>query len=163
MSDYADFSGQKINLRRRKLAEEENKENNREDNSGTEPEQKEAGFAQIIAEKESEIAVLRKSEGELKEKLAAVSKALNETVAGYKDRVLELNPGITEELINGDTIEAVNVSLEKAINLVGRVKKSVEKEISNIKVPAGAPGRRASDLSGLSPREKIQYAIGGKK
>jgi hypothetical protein len=43
------------------------------------------------------------------------------------------------------------------------VKKSVEKEISNIKVPAGAPGRRASDLSALSPREKIQYAIGGKK
>jgi len=30
-------------------------------------------------------------------------------------------------------------------------------------VPAGAPGRRASDLSALSPREKIQYAIGGKK
>jgi hypothetical protein len=77
--------------------------------------------------------------------------------------VLELNPEIAEELINGDTIEAVNVSLEKAINLVRRVKKSVEKEISNIKVPAGAPGRRASDLSGLSPREKIQYAIGGKK
>ena len=144
---------------------EENKDNVQENNSGAgnQPEQKAAPFAQIIAEKESEIAVLRKSEGELKEKLAAVSKALNETVAGYKDRVLELNPGITEELINGDTIEAVNVSLEKAINLVGRVKKSVEKEISNIKVPAGAPGRRASDLSGLSPREKIQYAIGGQK
>jgi seryl-tRNA synthetase len=147
------------------LIGEENKDNAQENNTGAgnQPEQKAAQFEQVIAEKESEIAVLRKSEGDLKEKLSAVSKALNETVAGYKDRVLELNPEIAEELINGDTIEAVNVSLEKAINLVRRVKKSVEKEISNIKVPAGAPGRRASDLSGLSPREKIQYAIGGKK
>ena len=79
------------------------------------------------------------------------------------DLVLELNPEIAEELIAGDTVDAVNKSLEKAINLVGRVKKSMEKEISNIRVPAGAPGRRASDLSGMSPREKIQYAIGGKK
>jgi chromosome segregation ATPase len=131
--------------------------------AGNQPEQKAAQFEQAIAEKENEIAVLRKSDGELKEKLSAVSKALNEAVAGYKNRVLELNPEIAEELISGETVEAVNVSLEKAINLVGRVKKSVEKEISNIRVPAGAPGRRASDLSGLSPREKIQYAIGGKK
>jgi hypothetical protein len=145
------------------LTEEENKENNRKDNSGTEPEQKGAGFAQIIADKDTEIAILRKSETELKEKLAVAGKSLTEAVAGYKSRVLQMNPGITEELINGDTIEAVNLSLEKAISLVGRVKKSVEKEISNIKVPAGAPGRRASDLSALSPREKIQYAIGGKK
>ena len=145
------------------MTEEENKENNREDNSGTEPEQKEAGFAQIIADKDTEIAALRKSETELKEELAAAGKSLTEAVAGYKSRVLQMNPGITEELISGDTIEALNISLEKAISLVGRVKKSVEKEISNIRVPAGAPGRRASDLSGLSPREKIQYAIGGKK
>ena len=145
------------------MTEEENKENNRKDNSGTEPEQKGAGFAQIIADKDTEITALRKSETELKEKLAAAGKSLVEAVAGYKSRVLQMNPGITEELINGDTIETVNTSLEKAISLVGRVKKSVEKEISNIRVPAGAPGRRPSDLSGLSPREKIQYAIGGKK
>jgi hypothetical protein len=147
------------------LIGEENKDNVQENNSGagTQPERKEAGFAQIIADKDTEITALRKSETELKEKLAAAGKSLVEAVAGYKSRVLQMNPGITEELINGDTIETVNTSLEKAISLVGRVKKSVEKEISNIRVPAGAPGRRPSDLSGLSPREKIQYAIGGKK
>ncbi len=145
------------------MTEEENKENGRNDNAGTEPEQKAAEFARIIADKETEIAALRKSEIELKEKLSAVSRLFSEAVASYKDRVLELNPEITGELIAGETIEAVNTSLEKAISLVGRVKKSVEKEIANIKVPAGAPGRRAADLSTLSPREKIQYAIGGKK
>ncbi|MGP8081238.1 MAG: hypothetical protein ACLPVI_12170 [Dehalococcoidales bacterium] len=147
------------------MTEEENKENVRANNpgAGTQPEQQAAEFKQVIADKDTEIAVLRKSEGELKEKLSAVSKAFTEAVAIYKSRVLQMNPEIAEELINGETIEAVNTSLEKAISLVGRVKKTVEKEIANIKVPAGAPGRRSSDLSALSPREKIQYAIGGKK
>jgi hypothetical protein len=147
------------------LTGEENKENVRDDNPNTDTrlEQKAAEFAQVIAEKESEIAALRKSEGDLKVKLAVISQSLSEAVASYKDRVLQMNPGITEELITGDTIEAVNTSLEKAISLVGRLKKSVEKEITNIRVPVGAPGRRTSDLSTLSPREKIQYAIGGKK
>ena len=147
------------------MTEEENKANMRDNNpgAGTQPEQQAAGFKQVIADKDTEIAALRKSEGELKEKLSAVSKSFMEAVASYKSRVLQMNPGIAEELINGETIEAVNTSLEKAISLMGRVKKTMEKEIANIKVPAGAPGRRASDLSALTPREKIQYAIGGKK
>ena len=85
------------------MTEEENKENVQENNSGdrNQPEQKAAEFEQVIAEKESEIAALRKSEGELKEKLSAVSKSLTEAVAGYKDRVMQMNPEITEELISG--------------------------------------------------------------
>ena len=147
------------------MTEEASKENGLENSSGNgnQLEQKVAEFEQIVADKESEIATLKKSEGELKEKLSAIGKSLTEAVASYKDRVVQMNPGITEELISGDTIEAVDTSLEKAIGLIGRVKKSVEKEISQIRVPAGAPGRRTSDLSALSPREKIQYAIGGKK
>lgn len=147
------------------MAEEVTKENGQENSSGNgnQLEQKVAEFEHIVAEKESEIVTLKKSEGELKEKLAVVNKSLTEAVVSYKDRVVQMNPEITEELISGDTIEAVDKSLEKAISLIGRVKKSVEKEISNIRVPAGAPGRRIPDLSTLSPREKIQYAIGGKK
>ena len=147
------------------MAEEVTKENGQENSSGNgnQLEQKVAEFEHIVAEKESEIVTLKKSEGELKEKLAVVNKSLTEAVVSYKDRVVQMNPEITEELISGDTIEAVDKSLEKAISLIGRVKKSVEKEISNIRVPAGAPGRRIPDLSTLTPREKIQYAIGGKK
>ena len=147
------------------MTEEVTKENGQENSSGNgnQLEQKVAEFEHIVAEKESEIVTLKKSEGELKEKLAVVNKSLTEAVVSYKDRVVQMNPEITEELISGDTIEAVDKSLEKAISLIGRVKKSVEKEISNIRVPAGAPGRRIPDLSTLTPREKIQYAIGGKK
>ena len=134
------------------------KENVQENDSGRDNqlEQRVAELEQAVADKESEVS-------ELKEKLSTVSKSLEEAVTSYKSRVIQLNPSLTGELIEGGTIEAVDKSLEKALNLIGRVKKSVEKEISHTRVPTGAPGRRTPDLSGLSPREKIQYAIGGKK
>jgi hypothetical protein len=133
------------------LAEEEKTE------TGTEK------LEQVIAEKERELIALKKSESDLKAKLTTTGQALAAAVNGYKNRVIQMNPGITEELISGETIEAVDLSVEKAIGLINRVKKSVEHEISQVKVPAGAPGRRAADLSAMTPREKIQYAIGGKK
>ena len=147
------------------MTEEANKENLRENSAevSNQLKQKTAELEKVIADKGSEIAALKKSESELREKLSAVSKSLTEAVVSYKARVIQMNPGITEELISGETIEAVEMSLEKAIGLISRVKKSVEKEISQTRVPAGAPGRRTADLSALSPREKIQYAIGGKK
>ena len=147
------------------MTEEANKENLRENSAevSNQLKQKTAELEKVIADKGSEIAALKKSESELQEKLSAVSKSLTEAVVSYKARVIQMNPGITEELISGETIEAVEMSLEKAIGLISRVKKSVEKEISQTRVPAGAPGRRTADLSALSPREKIQYAIGGKK
>jgi chromosome segregation ATPase len=147
-----------------KLTEEASKENRQGNNPyNINPlEQEVIELQQAIADKESEITILRKSEGELKEQLSTLGKTLNGAVASYKNKVMQMNPEITEELISGDTVEAVDKSLEKAISLIGRVKKSVEKEISQTKIPAGAPGRRTTDLSALSPREKIQYAIGGK-
>ncbi len=147
------------------MTEEANKENGQGNSPGnTNPlEQKVVELQQAIAGKESEIITLRKSEGELQEQLITLGKTLSGAVASYKNKVMQMNPEITEELICGDTVEAVDKSLGKAISLIGKVKKSVEKEISQTKVPAGAPGRRTMDLSALSPREKIQYAIGGKK
>ena len=62
---------------------------------------------------------------------------------------------------NKNTIESLNESLEKARNLIGRVRQGLETEIALTRVPAGAPERRPPDLSALTPREKIKHAIGG--
>jgi hypothetical protein len=70
---------------------------------------------------------------------------------------------VLEELITGDTIESINESLKKAKTLVSQVRQGLETEIAGAKIPAGAPPRTPPDLSALSPREKIQYAIGGKQ
>ena len=142
------------------MTEETSKENGQ---VNSQPEQKATEYERIIAEKESEITALRKSEGELKEQLSAANKSLEEAVASYKEKVIQMNPGITEKMIDGNSIAAVEKAVIEAIEFVDKVSKSVEKEIQNKRVPAGAPGRRAADVSAMSAREKIQYAIGGKK
>ena len=98
------------------------------------------------------------------ESITELKTLLADTVAAYKALVVRSNPGVPGELISGDTIEAINLSLESATTLIAKVRQSVEAEIASGKVPAGAPARTVPDLENLSPREKIQYGIskGGK-
>ena len=118
---------------------------------------------QVVAGKDSEIAGLEQTRDELGGRLTVLNNSLAEAVASYKSVVVQANPEVVEELISGDTIESINDSLDKAKALVSKVRQGVEAEISLAKVPAGAPERTSPDLSTLSPREKIQYAIGGKR
>jgi len=117
---------------------------------------------QTAANLNSEVASLKQAVAESEEKLTSINHSLTEAVANYKALVAQFNPEVLEELITGDTIEAINESLEKVKTLVSRVRQGLEAEITAGKVPAGAPIRTPPNLSALSPREKINYAIGGK-
>jgi len=117
---------------------------------------------QTVANLDSEVASLKQAVAESEEKLTSINHSLTEAVAGYKAMVVQANPQVFEELITGDTIEAINESLETAKTLVSRVRQGLESEITAGKVPAGAPIRTPLDLSALSPQEKISYAIGGR-
>jgi len=117
---------------------------------------------QTVTSLDSEVTGLKQALAESEEKLTTISHSLAEAVASYKELVAQSNPEVLEELITGDTIEAINESLENAKTLVSRVRQGLEAEITAGKVPAGAPIRTPPDLSALSPREKINYAIGGK-
>jgi len=118
---------------------------------------------QAVASKDSEVATLKRAVAEAEGKMTDVNNALTQAVASYKALVVKSTPGVLVELITGDTVEEVNESLENAQVLVNRVRQEMEAEVSLTKVPAGAPQRAPLDLSALSSREKIQYAIGGKK
>ena len=122
-----------------------------------------AELEQTVASKDSEIALLKQSIAESEQKLAEINETLAQAIASYKSLVVETNPEIPAELITGDTVEAINESLENARVLIDKVRQGIEAEASRTKVPAGAPQRAPLDLSVLSPREKIQYAIGGKR
>ena len=119
------------------------------------------GLEQTVAGKDSEIAVSKQAVTEAEAKLAEFSNVLTQAVASYKSLVIESNPGVLAELITRDTVDHVNESLENARVLVDKVRQEMEVEASKTKIPAGAPQRAALDLSALSSREKIQYAIGG--
>ncbi len=116
---------------------------------------------QALASKDGETADLNRSLDEAKRALDELGKALPQAVAAYKELVVETNPGVLAELITGDSIEEVNESLKNARTLMERVRQEMEAEAAKTRVPAGAPQRAPLDLSALSAREKIQYAIGG--
>ena len=118
---------------------------------------------QVIADRDSELATLKQAVAELDEALTNVKNSLAQAVFSYRALVVQANPDIPDELITGDSIEAIDQSLENARNLISRVKQGLEAEAAKARVPAGAPQRTLPDLSALSPREKIQYAIGGKR
>ncbi len=120
-----------------------------------------AELEQAVTEKDGEIDRLRRTSEELEDRCRTLEETLSGAVTGYKTLVIKSNPDIIEDLINGSTIESINESLEKAKELVSRVRQGVEAEISKVKVPMGAPERSSPDLSTLSPAEKIRYAIGG--
>jgi len=109
------------------------------------------------------VTELEQIAAELNEKLIEAGDALSQAIASYRAMVIESNPEIIQELIAGDNIEEIDASFEKARTLIVKVRKGLEEETAAIRVPAGAPQRTPLDLSILSPREKIQYAIGGNK
>jgi chromosome segregation ATPase len=116
-----------------------------------------------VSEKDSEIATIKQTVVDDNQKFEALNENLSQAVAAYKTLVVKANPGVIEELITGNTITEIDQSLENAKTLVSKVRGGIEQEIASVKVPAGAPQRTPPDLSALSPLEKIQYAIGGKK
>jgi len=118
---------------------------------------------QVVADRDNTIATVKQSITESEGRLATADNSLAQAVASYKALVITSNPAVPPDLVTGDTIETIKDSLEKAKALVGKVRQELEAEIALAKVPAGAPQRIPTDLSGLSPREKIQYAIGGKR
>ena len=122
-----------------------------------------ARLEKAVAEKDVEVAAVKQSVTETEGKLTEINNTLSQAVASYKALVVKSIPGVLVELITGDTVDEVNESLENAQVLVNRVRQEMEAEASRTKVPAGAPQRAPLDLSALSSREKIQYAIGGKR
>ena len=122
-----------------------------------------AELEQALASKDGEIAILKQAVADSDQKLVEINNTLAQAVASYKALVVETNPEVPDELITGETIDAINESLGNARALIDRVKQGIEAEVSRTRVPVGAPQRAPLDLSVLSPREKIQYAIGGKR
>lgn len=121
------------------------------------------GLEKVIADRDDEIEVLKEKEGELGERLKSTGQSLSDAVVRYKNIIVQANREVPEELISGDTVDAVDESLEKAKLLVNKVRQGIEIETMLNRIPSGAPERTASDFTGLSPREKIQQGVSIKR
>ena len=80
-------------------------------------------------------------------------------VGRYRSALVAGSPDLPEELVQGSTIEELDRSVESARKIVEKVASRIEARAPETRVPSGAPARRPADVSGLSAREKILYAI----
>ena len=108
---------------------------------------------------EAELASARAGLDEREAQLAAATESLSHAVERYRASLIAANPEIPQEMLGGDAIGDIDASLEKARELAGRVRTKLEEDLKATSVPPGAPQRSAPDLSDLSPREKIEYAL----
>jgi chromosome segregation ATPase len=129
----------------------------------TAKDQRIAELEQALAAKDEEIAALTQSAAESEQKRAELGASLEQAISSYRALAVKYNPAIPEEQISGDSIEAIDASLASAQALVNRVRQELEAEMAAARIPAGAPLRTPADLSALSPRDKIQYAIGERR
>lgn len=91
--------------------------------------------------------------------LTQLKGAHSKAVSKYLEAAKAANPTIPGDVIVGATIEEIDASVEKGKGIVEAVKKAIEAEASQAKVPAGAPTRGEISLEGLTPREKIAAGL----
>lgn len=116
---------------------------------------------QAIADKDSQLTSLKQVLAESEEQGKRLTDSLAQAITGYRSVAISANPEVPEELVSGDTIEAVDESLTRAKKLVSKVRQGLEAEAMQTRFPGGAPVRTPPDLSALSPKDKIKYAVGG--
>jgi chromosome segregation ATPase len=122
-----------------------------------------AELEQALTAKDEQVAALTQSAAELEQKLAGLEESLAQAISSYRALIVKYNPSVSEEQVSGDSIEEIDASLASAQALINRVRQELEAEMAAARIPAGAPQRTPADLSALSPRDKIQYAIGERR
>ncbi len=119
--------------------------------------------AEIEAERNGlagEVAALKEQNTAALASIETLRLTLSEAVKGYRLKVIEANPEIPDEMVAGESVGAIDDSVNKAKGLVSRVRQNIESNILASRVPAGAPVRTTGDISGLPAREKIIRGIG---
>jgi hypothetical protein len=110
--------------------------------------------AKLIA-REAEVARLSRDLAEKDDIIGRLNASLNAAVTAYRVSAVALHRDLPEELIEGDTVNAVDESLKKAMALVARVKST----LAQTAPPLVATGRTRSS-EGLSTVDKIRWGLG---
>lgn len=114
---------------------------------------------QELVKKEEIIGQQEKAlEGALEE-IEGAKAAYAYALEDFRELAAQANPLIPKEALNGSTTEEIKASLQRANDLVSKIKESIQSQVRQTSVPAGAPERTSPDLSALSTREKITYGL----
>jgi chromosome segregation ATPase len=112
-----------------------------------------------ITDLQATISVVQQAGETANKELEETKKAHQLAVTKFLEAQRALNPEIPQDVIAGSTIEEIDASVAKAKAIAESVKKVLEAQAKEARVPAGAPTRGEISLEGLSPREKIAAGI----
>ena len=105
-----------------------------------------------LAARDEELAALR-------QEVEGLQASLKAAAGKYRDALLASQPEVPPDLVGGETVEEVDQQLEAALRMVAQLRGHLESQAQALRVPTGAPARRAPDLSALSPAEKIVHGL----
>ena len=117
-------------------------------------------LADAEAARDSAQAELSQTRAELTEARSQIKEA----AARYRDARLAAEPAIPPDLVPAlESVDEIDQRIESARGVVGQVREKIQEESEEAnraaRVPIGSPPRRAPDLSGLSPSEKIKLGL----
>lgn len=93
------------------------------------------------------------------EELAGLRQQTRSSAERYRELVLQQAPELPAELVTGETVEEIDVALQRARETVLKVRGHLESQAQAGRVPVGAPARSGPDLTALSPEEKIRFGL----
>ena len=111
------------------------------------------------ADLQAELAEARAVLAQRDTEVDALRHQLTSATAHYREALLTAAPEVPAELVTGATPEEVEASLAQARGMVERIRSNIEAQLAEQRVPTGAPIRSAPDVSALSARDKIAYAL----
>jgi len=112
-----------------------------------------------LGEAQAQVAARDEELAGLRQEAEALQVNLKTAAIKYRDVLLAGRPDVPPDLVSGETVEEVDQQLEAALRMVAQLRSHLESQAQALRVPTGAPARRAADLSALSPGEKIAYGL----
>ncbi len=107
------------------------------------------------------LAALQREVEEARSEGGRLAERLRESAIKYREARLAASPHIPADLVTAEDVAEVDEQLAAAERVVAEMRERMEKEQRRETpvVPAGAPVRRAPDLSGLPASEKIRVGL----
>ncbi len=93
---------------------------------------------------------------DLSAQIETLNQRIQSTTEAYREALIEANPDIPVEMVQGETIEALTAAVEQGRSLVESVEQRLEAEAE---VPGGSADRVDSMPAGLSGVAKIRHAL----
>lgn len=112
-----------------------------------------------LADKESAAETYAAEAAAMRSRLEEAAARSRSDAQRYRDLVLAHEPDLPADLVSGDSIDALEQSLQQARQTVAQVRQHLEQQAQSLRVPSGAPVRSAPDTSDLSPAEKIRSGL----